>query len=276
MEKILNKIVLMVFLFYCLSVFSVYAQSSSFPDSSLTKWVIEVPEEVVSYLIFDPATVQDRIPSFLRFITIEELAFSNVSWAKDHLKTNPEHSDWGIGFIEIIRMDKFEIDGRSPVLPEHGAAAVWFARVDYKDSENNKIEGKPFLALDFWLPDSSYVTYMRNKGHYATYGNVTLFEDLNKNWQGSIDLEDLKISCRCRPEENISEIGSNAVQLIFPPAHSGITNFVVISVSGHKIKICEEGATWSFKGKHPLVKSIILGSTSFQYGYNLIGGSYKK
>jgi hypothetical protein len=275
-ERVKQKYFLVVFVFSFLLVSATLAQVPSLPEGAQTKWIIKGPEEIVSYLIFDPATVKERIPSFLRFITIDELAVSNISWAKEHLKENPTHSNWAISFIEIVRMNNFEIDGQSPKWPEHGAVALWFARVAFTDPKDNIETSKPFLALNFWLPDSMYVSYMRNKGHYASYGDVRLQKKSDGEWMGSIDADGLHVSCKCMPNHNIESSGSNAIQIIYPPEHSGIKDFVRIALAGHKIQTCEEGLSWIFKGVHPLVNSIILGSTSFQYGYDLIGGSYHR
>jgi hypothetical protein len=250
------------------------AQNPALPEGAQTNWIVNDPEEIVTYLIFDPATVIERIPSFLSFITIDELAASEVSWAKDYLSENPTQSGWGIAFIEIVRMKNFEIDGKSPEWPVNGAAGLWFARVAYTDQKGNAETGTPFLALDFWLPDSIYVSYMRSKGHYASYGDVRLQKKSNGEWEGSIDVEGLHVSCICMPDNNITGSGSNAIQIIYPPENSGIKDFVRIALAGHKGQTCEEVSSWTFKGEHPLVKTILLGSTSFQYGYSLTGGSY--
>jgi hypothetical protein len=273
----MKQVLLLVsFMFSFLLAANAPAQNLSLPEGAKTKWVVNGPEEIVSYLIFDPATVKDRLPSFLRFINIEELAVSDISWAKEHLKENPTHSNWGIAFIEIVRMNNFEIDGQSPKWPEHGAAALWFARVAFTDTRDNLETSKPFLALNFWLPDSMYVSYMRSKGHYASFGDVRLQKKSDGEWIGSIDADGLHVSCSCIPNRNIESSGSSAIQIIYPPEHSGIKNFVCIALAGHKIQSCEEGSSWIFKGVHPLVNSIILGSTSFQYGYDLLGGSYQR
>lgn len=252
------------------------AQIPVLPEGAQTKWVVAGPEEIVSYLIFDPVTVEKRISSFLRFITIGELAEGNVPWAKEHLNNYPVHANWGISFIEIVRMKTFEIDGRSPKWPEHGAVALWFARVAPADPAGDLGPGKPFLALEFWLPDRDYVAYMRSKGHYAAYGDVRLRKDPAGNWLGSIQVAGLSVSARCSPAGEIEGFGSAGMQIIFPPADSGITNFVRIAFAGHQIQSCGEGASWKFKGVHPLVKGMILGASSFQFGYDLLGGAYRK
>ena len=269
-----GHIYLVMVMFPFMLVIDASAQNPALPEGAQTKWIVNDPEEIVSYLIFDPATVIERIPSFLRFITIEELASSDISWAKDYLRENPTQADWGIGFIEIVRMKNFEIDGKSPEWPVNGAAGLWFARVAYTDQKGIGGTGTPFLAIDFWLPDSIYVSYMRSKGHYATYGDVRLQKNSDGEWMGSIDVEGLHVSCNCIPNNNITSSGSNAIQIIYPPENSGIKDFVRIALAGHKGLTCEEGSSWIFKGVHPLVKSIILGSTSFEYGYSLTGGSY--
>lgn len=269
-----QNISLVLVLFSLMFALQVLAQNTARPESAQTKWIVNDPEEIVSYLIFDPATVIERIPAFLRFITIEDLASSDISWAGEYLSENPTQSDWGIGFIEIVRMKNFEIDGKSPEWPVNGAAGLWFARVAYTDQKGNVETGTPFLALDFWLSDSIYVSYMRSKGHYASYGDVRLQENSDGEWMGSVDVEGLHVCCICKPDHNVLSSGSNAIQIIYPPENSGIKDFVRIALAGHKSLTCEEGSSWIFKGVHPLVNSKILGSTSFEYGYSVTGGSY--
>jgi hypothetical protein len=251
-------------------------QIPALPDGARTKWVVDEPEEIVSYLIFDPATVTERLPGYLRFITIKELADGGVPWAMEHLGKFPAHEDWGISFIEIVRMKTFAIDGRSPHWPENGAAALWFARVAPADPSKDLGPGKPFLAMEFWLPDRDYVTYMRGKGHYANYGDVRLRNDVEGNWLGSIAADGLSLTARCSPGDETAGFGSAGIQIIFPPANSGITDFVRIAFAGHRERSCADGTSWRITGEHPLGKGMILGTTSFQFGYDLIGGTYRK
>lgn len=252
------------------------AQIPALPEGAQTHWVVHKPEEIVSYLIFDPATVKERIPSFLKFITIEELAVDQIPWAKEHLSKYPAHADWGISFIEIVRMKTFEIDGHSPQWPKNGAAALWFARVAPSDSINELGPGKPFLAMEFWMPDSTYVSYMRNKGHYASYGDVSLHRNSEGKWIGSIEADGLSVACECMPMSSVEESGSSGMQVFFPPALSGITSIVRVAFAGHQEQVCKQEAIWKFKGTHPLANGIILGPSSFEFGYDLIGGAYRR
>jgi hypothetical protein len=194
-------------------------QIPALPDGAQTKWIVAGPEEIVSYLVFDPATVAKRLPDYLRFITIKELAEGGVPWAKEHLDQFPAHARWGISFIEIVRMKTFDIDGRSPKWPGQGAAALWFARVVPADPANDLGPGKPFLALELWLPDRSYVAYMRGKGHYATYGDVHLRRDADGHWLGTIEADGLSLTVGCSPGDETAGFGSAGMQAIFPPAN---------------------------------------------------------
>lgn len=252
------------------------AQIPTLPEGAQTKWVVDDPEEIASYLIFDPGTVKERVPPFLHLITIKELAEGSVPWAKEHLDKFPEHAEWGISFVEIVRMKTFTIDGRSPTWPEGGAAALWFACVAPSDPAGDLGLGKPFLALELLLPDKEYVRYMRGKGHYATYGDVRLRQDADGNWLGSIAADGLSLVARCSPEGETAGFGSAGMQAIFPPANSGITSVVRIAFAGHRERACADGATWKFSGVHPLPKGMILGDTSFQFGYDLVGGAYRR
>jgi hypothetical protein len=251
------------------------AQIPALPDGARTKWVVDEPEEIAGYLIFDPGTVKERIPSYLRFITIGELAAEHIPWAKEHLSEFPAHADWGISFIEIVRMKTFEIDGRAPKWPRHGAAGLWFARVAPADPKNDLGPGNPFLALEFWMPDSAYVAYMRGKGHYASYGDVRLRKNSDGTWMGSIKADGLSAVCECVPTRDFSSFGSSGMQVIFPPAKSGVKSIVRIAFAKHQTQSCKEGVCWKFKGVHPLVHVIPLGPSSLESGYDLIGGAYR-
>lgn len=264
-----------LFVFSSLLAVEALAQVPALPAGFQTKWIVDEPEEIVGYLIFSPATVKERIPSFLRFITIAELAADQIPWAKEHLSEYPAHADWGISFIEIVRMRTFEIDGRTPEWPEHGAAALWFARVAPLDPQNELGPGKPFLALEFWMPDSMYVGYMRNKGHYASFGDVRLHKNADGKWIGAIEADGLSAVCECMPARDVAGFGSCGMQVFFPPARSEVTSVVRAAFAGHQEQSCEEEACWKFRGVHPLVDGVLLGPSSFQFGYDLIGGAYR-
>jgi len=270
------KWLLILFVFSILPAIAAPGQIPALPEGAQTKWVVGEPEEIVTYLLFDATTVRKRLPDFLRFVTIKELSAGNVAWAREHLGQFPAHADWGISFLEIVRMKTFMIDGRSPAWPEAGAAALWFARVAAVDPQKDLGPGRPFLALEFWIPDRDYVAYMRGKGHYASYGDVRLRLDADGDWLGSIEADGLNLTAHCSPGDETAGFGSAGMQVIFPPANSGLTDFVRIAFAGHRERSCGEGASWKFKGVHPLARGMILGASSFQFGYELIGGAYRR
>lgn len=195
-----------------------FSQVSSLPDGAHTHWIVDQPEEIVSWVLFNPSTVENRLPSTLRFITVEEIASTGAGWAADYLSKNPNKKTWGISFLEIIKTGTFTIDGIAPEWPEKGAAALWFARVTPANPQDDPRPGGSYLALNFWIPDSLFAMTMRKKGHYATFGNATLYQDENGRWQGVIDTDGLKVVGNCLPTEPIyGGAQSIGIQTISPP-----------------------------------------------------------
>ena len=267
----MNKFfIYLLIVFFLLPGFSSMAQIPSLPDSLLTNWKVSGPEEVVTYLIFDPNTVAERLPSNLRFITIGELSKKQIPWAVQYISQNPSHEKWGIAFIEVVKMETFEIDSLEPNWPEHGAAALWFARIEDRSASNVVDSYKSYLALDFWIPDSMFVNYMNKRGHFANFADVKLAKNSDGLWVGSINTDDLKMICECSISENTKTYSSGGKQVIYPPRHSGITKILRIAFAGHKIESCNESSFWKFSGSHPLTKAIILGPTTYQSNYELI------
>ncbi len=251
------------------------AQRLPLPDGARTHWVVKEPQEIVGYLVFDTATVAERLPSALRFISVGELARGGVSWAVQYLAGAPSRDAWGVSFVEIVRADTFTINGRAPRWPAHGAAALWFARVAAADSTADLGPGVPLLVLDWWVPDSSYAAEMRRLGHYASYGNVKLLEDAHGAWHGSLLAEGLRVAAACTPSGTESGgPASRGTQALFPPAKSGVSGVVRISFLGHRERTCAERKSWTLGGTHPLALAEQVGPSSFEFGYELVGGAY--
>ena len=255
----------------------VSGQVPALPDGADTHWVVDQPEEIVGYVLFNPATVEHRLPPTLRFITVEELAAGGVPWATDYLTEDRSHGHWGISFLEIVRMGTFAIDEHAPNWPENGAAALWLARVAPSDPTADLGPGLPLLALEFWMPDSLYVADMSDKGHYATYGNVKLHQDLDGEWRGSVDIDGLSVVAECTPTGPVTGgAGSRGMQALFPPKSSTVTSIVRVAFAGHREQRCEGDSSWRLHGTHPLAGGVVLGPSTFQFGYDLIGGAYRQ
>ncbi|HUX33920.1 MAG TPA: hypothetical protein VMV51_08595 [Gemmatimonadaceae bacterium] len=252
------------------------AQLPALPSGATTHWVVRQPHEIVGYLVFDPVTVASRLPRTLRFITIGELATSGVSWAKRYLANTPARQRWGVSFLEIVRTDTFAIDGHSPRWPDHGAVALWFARVAPADSTTDLGDGVPLLVLDFWLPDRAFVRAMRAKGYYARYGDARLIREANGTWRGSIRADGLRATATCTPTGPVSGgPASRGMQALFPPASSELTGVVRVAFAGHRVQPCAETASWTLRGTHPLARGVVVGASDFEFGYDLVGGVYR-
>ncbi len=246
------------------------------PDGSQTQWVVSAPEEIVTYLAFDPATVRSRLPANLRFITVGELASGGIKWAREFLVKHPTKQQWGVSFLEFLRTGTFLIDGHPVAWPVHGAAALWFARVAPSAPATDLGFGRPFLALDFWIPDRAFVNFMVAKGYYAMYGDVKLHRSSGGKWYASLAVEGLGITGECAPAGPVTGgPGSAGSQAIFPPATSSITEIVRVAFAGHREQACQGVASLRLRGRHPLARSIVLGPSTFQFGYELRGGTYR-
>lgn len=245
------------------------------PDGLSTHWVIAGPEEVVGWFTFDPTAVNDRLPESVRFVTVGELATAGIPWAVQYLASHASHTAWGVSFLEIVRADTFRIDGRQPNWPEDGAAAVWFARILPQHPSAQLGPGVPFLMLEFWVPDIAYVSFMRQRGHYATYADVRLRHN-GTQWEGTITGADFAVTARCTPSGG--EFGgpsSTGSQVLVPPETSGLTTIIHVAFAGHRERMCSEASAWAIQGRHPLTAALAVESASFQYGYRLQGGALR-
>jgi hypothetical protein len=253
------------------------SQIPDLPDGARTRWIVGDPQEIVAYATFDPARVEGERPRALRFITVGELAAGQVGWAADYLAAHPAHRHWGVSFLEIIRAGTFTIDGRAPEWPTHGAAALWAARVAPSDPTADLGPGRPLLVLGLWVPDRAYVAYMRGKGHYATYGQVTLENDAAGTWRGSIDAAGLVVNARCVPSGSVTGgAGSAGTQVLFPPLSSATRDVVRVAFAGHREQECGDGLSWQLRGAHPLTSGVVLSPTVREFGYELAGGAYAR
>lgn len=244
-------------------------------QAARNEWLISGPEEVVAWTTFDPTTVIARLPGFLRFVTVGELAGAGIPWAGRYLIGHPAHTGWGVSFVEVVRADTFAIAGREPNWPEHGAAAIWFARVVPKGGVGNLGAGLPLLMLEFWIPDTAYVTFMRHRGYYATYADVRLSRQSGR-WQGSVNAPGLTIRVACTPGNSESGgANSSGSQVLIPPKESGLNTVVQIAFTGHRERTCGESASLATGGRHPL-RSAVAVEAVFQYGYRLLGAPVRR
>jgi hypothetical protein len=163
-------------------------QELSLPPGAQTTWVVEGAEEIIAYFAFDTEAVAERLPDDLVFLTMAEISSADNETARAHLAAHPDQAAWGVSFLEIVRQEVFEIDGRSPNLSDQDAFALWFAAVQPSDGSSLS-RGR--LVLDLWMPDSAYAEYMREIGHYASHGVVRLSLSADGTWIGHIEADGL-------------------------------------------------------------------------------------
>ena len=223
------------------------------PDGGRTRWIVDKVHEVVCYATFDPQQIRPALPAKFRFVTVSEVAKGGASWARDYLKEHASHSQWGISFLEIVQAKEFSIDGKKPHFPQNGAVALWCARIAPVGEQS--VYARPFLLLNMWIPDAEYAIYMRQRGHYATFGDVRLTSCPDGSWLGSVQTADLHISMECKPQGPISG-GDHAAgtQTLIPPATASMPHFVQVVFAEHREQECLD-ANWRITGPHPLGSS---------------------
>lgn len=250
------------------------------PAGGTTSWEIQEPEEIVTFLLFDPKAPGVSLPAGLRFVSAKDTQMPEI---QEHVKQHPEHADWAFSFIEITRQKAFLLDGKAPALPENGGIGLWFAPVDHsqlagkiaKDSYDRIIAPSlgAVLGLGLWIPDREYVAYMRARGHHAEYGRVSLTKDSTGAFQGEIQLEDLHVRGTAAPRGDAQEDPAAGTQVLFAPGEE-VVHAVVVAGADARHRACD--ADWSKNGGHPLARGVFVGPTYMTtYGAPLKGSAYR-
>jgi hypothetical protein len=255
------------------------ALAQQLPPGGKTSWEIQGPEEIVTFVLFDPKAPGVSLPAGLRFVSARDAKMPEI---QEYLKEHLEQADWAFSFIEITRQKALLIDGRAPALPENGGIGLWFAPVDpsqltkeiSKDAFDSVIAPSmgAVLGLGIWIPDREYVAYMRARGHHAEYGLVTLVKDSKGAFQGEIRLDDLHIRGSATPRGDVREDQASGTQVLFAPGDK-VVHAVVIAGSSARHRTCD--ADWSKKGDHPLSRGVFVGPTYMTtYEAPLKGSAY--
>ncbi len=250
------------------------------PPGGTTSWEIQGPEEIVTFVLFDPRTPGVSLPAGLRFVSARDAGMPEV---QDHLKQHPEHADWAFSFIEITRQKAFVLDGKQPTLAKDAGIGLWFAPVDPSQLAE-AIDKKRFesiiapslgaaLGLGIWVPDREYVAYMRARGHHAEYGEVTLVKDDTGAFRGELRLDDLQVRATATPQGDAREDPEGGTQVLFAPGES-VVSAVVVAGSTARHRVCT--ASWSKEGNHALSRGVFVGPTYLTtYDSPLKGSAYR-
>lgn len=256
------------------------AQAQQLPPGGTTSWEIQEPEEIVTFVLFDPKVPGLSLPAGLRFVSARDARMPEV---QQYLKKHPDHMEWAFSFVEITRQKAFLIDGRAPLLPKNGGIGLWFAPVDpsglaedigkYKFDTIIAPSLGSVLGLGIWIPDRKYVAYMRARGHYAEYGMVTLVKDTTGRFQGDIRLESLHVKTSATPHGDVREDAASGTQVLFAPGDK-VMYAVVVAGSTARHRACS--AEWSKSGNHPLSRGVFVGPTYLTtYEAPLKGSAYR-
>jgi hypothetical protein len=250
------------------------------PPGGTTSWEIQEPEEIVTFVLFDPKVPGLSLPAGLRFVSARDARMPEV---QQYLKEHPDQMEWAFSFVEITRQKAFLIDGKAPVLPKNGGIGLWFAPVDpsglaedigkYKFDTIIAPSLGSVLGLGIWIPDRKYVAYMRALGHYAEYGMVKLVKDTTGRFQGEIRLESLHVKTSATPHGDVREDAASGTQVLFAPGDK-VMHAVVVAGSTARHRACS--AEWSKSGNHPLSRGVFVGPTYLTtYEAPLKGSAYR-
>ncbi len=250
------------------------------PPGGTTSWEIQEPEEIVTFVLFDPKAPGLSLPAGLRFVLAHDAQMPEV---QEYLKEHPGHAEWAFSFVEITRQKAFLIDGKAPVLTEDGGIGLWFAPVDPSGLADEIGKDKfdtivlpslgAVLGLGIWVPDREYVAYMRARGHHAEYGKVTLVKDAAGMFHGEIQLDDLQIQSSATPHGEVREDPTSGTQVLFAPGDK-VVHAVVVAGATALHRECT--AEWSKNGNHPLSNGVFVGPTYLTtYKAPLRGSAYR-
>ncbi len=256
------------------------AVAQPLPPGGTTSWEIQGPEEIVTFVLFDPKGPGVSLPTGLRFLSARDAPMPEV---REYLQKHPEHAEWAFSFIEITRQKAFLLDGRAPSLPKNGGIGLWFAPVDAshlageiaQDAFDSIIAPAvgAVLALGIWIPDREYVAYMRDRGHHAEYGLVTLVKDDTGAFRGEIRLDDLHVRSSATPRGDARQDPESGTQVLFAPGDK-VVRAVVVAGSGGRHRAC--AAEWSKDGSHALSRGVFVGPTYLTtYDAPLKGSAYR-
>jgi hypothetical protein len=89
-----------------------------------------------------------------------------------------------------------------------------------------------------------------------------------------VHADGLDVAADCLPVGPVEGGDASAgTQALFPPRGSGITSVVRIALAGHRVQDCTAASSWRLRGSHPLSRGVVLAPSSYEFGYELVGGA---
>jgi hypothetical protein len=262
------------------------AQFGELPPDAISSSMMGSADEIVLYIMFDPAIAQDLLPEGIRFRTLEEIARRpDSAVVADYLRSHPERKGWARSFMEIIHPSSLEYDGYTAQLGVRGGMAIWYAYVARTDQSDTRPKGWQTLSLETWLSDKKLAERMRAKGYPAEYAQIEFWQDRSGVVHGKLKNRDLKVRGQCRlvGEAYKPDFGEPPfIQTIWTPRPLA-TTFEIVTFYGHAQQNCT-AAAWQIKGEDRLVKAFRnragggaeINGTDYYGHYILRGGLYRR
>jgi hypothetical protein len=263
------------------------AQFGELPPGAVSSSRMGSADEIVLYIMFDPAIAQDLLPEGIRFRTLEEIARRpDSAEVADYLRSHPERKGWARSYVEIIHPASLEYDGYTARLGAHGGMAIWYAYVARTDQSDTRPKGYQTLSLGTWLSDKELVARMRAKGYPADYAQIEFGQDRSGVVRGKLKTKNLKVRGQCRlvGAAYKPDFGGDPpfIQTIWTPRPLA-TTFEIVTFYGHAQQDCS-AADWQIRGGERLGEAFRnrveanaeINRTEYYAHYVLRGGLYQR
>lgn len=242
-------------------------------------------DELIGFLLFDPARIQDRLPPGLRLRTLAEKA---RDWPRlaAYLVDHPERRAWAWSIYEIIGIHAARYDSMPARFDDgRGGMAVWYPEVVAVGTADPRALGGQNLAVGSWVSDHKLADYMRSRGFPARPARVR-FGWNETHASGSLEADGLALHGECRLEGApfVPWWGKDphSFETMWTPAGEGDT-FEVVTWAGHRSRRCVD-AKWRVSGVHPFAQlfndpkasDANFLPTEFAFGYLLNSGLYRR
>ena len=255
------------------------------PAGEIARSAAGPSDEMIGYLLFDPAPVAPRLPPGVRFLTLAEKA---EGWPRlaAYLKAHPDRRAWAWSFYEIIGIRAARYGHVSArVRGGRGGMAVWYPELVRIDGTDPRPRGTQDLALGSWISDPALVAAMRAQGFPAETGAIA-FRRTPGRLSVSLRTRHLAISGGCRLEGRpyVPWWGKEPLsyETMWTPAGEG-DSFEIVTWAGHRARKCVD-PRWRVTGDHPFARAFndpTLGDPDFYpaemaYGYVLRSALYRR
>jgi hypothetical protein len=262
------------------------AQFGELPPGAVSSSRMGSADEIVLYIMFDPAVAQDLLPEGIRLRTLEEIARRpDSAVVADYLRSHPGRKGWARSYVEIIHPASLEYDGYTAQLGARGGMAIWYAYVARTDQSDTRPRGWQTLSLGTWLSDRKLVEHMRAKGYPAEYAQIEFWQDGAGAVRGKLKRRDLEVRGQCRlvGAAYKPDFGEPPfLQTIWTPRTLAAT-FEIVTFYGHAQQACS-AADWQIKGEDRLGRAFRnraeggaeVNGTDYYAHYVLRGGLYRR